>query len=124
LTKKVRKEVSAMARTTYQVILSADGNHKVTASTDDPAELKESLDSAKNVYEWMEYFIQQGELHRIKDVIPGKAQPEQASESSAAPLCGIHQKSMKWVDKNGGFWSCHEKNEDGSWCKYRPARSA
>jgi hypothetical protein len=44
-----------MARTTYRVILSADGNHKIEASTDDPADLKTALDEVKNAYKWMEY---------------------------------------------------------------------
>jgi hypothetical protein len=58
-----------MARTTYQIVLSTDGTHKLTASTDDPAELKNAMDHLKNTYKWMEYFIQQGELHKIKDVV-------------------------------------------------------
>src|SRR6266851_5193989 len=102
-----------MARTTYRVILSTDGNHKIEASTDDPAELKAALDQVKNAYQWMEYFIQQGELHKIKDVVPAKREAETAAGPTEAPLCGIHQVPMKWIDRNGGFWSCHEKSEDG-----------
>ena len=41
---------------------------------------------------------------------------------TGAPICAVHQKAMTWVNKNGGFWSCHEKNPDGSWCKWRPPR--
>jgi hypothetical protein len=109
-----------MARTTYQIVLSTDGTHKLTASTDDPAELKNAMDSLKNAYKWMEYFIQQGELHKIKDVVTMQNASEQAA--SDAPICAIHKIAMKWIDKNGGFWSCHKKNDDGSWCNWRPGK--
>lgn len=112
-----------MTRTTYQVILSTDGTHKLTASTDDPAELKSVMDSLKNAYKWMEYFIQQGELHKIKEIITMQASSEKAA-STDAPSCAIHKIPMKWIDRNGGFWSCHKKNDDGSWCNFRPPKAA
>ena len=112
-----------MARTTYQIVLSTDGTHKLTASTDDPAELQKVMDSLKNAYKWMEYFIQQGELHKIKDVVTMQNSAEQKAAPEEAPTCAIHQIPMKWIDKNGGFWSCHKKNDDGSWCSYRPGKA-
>ena len=27
---------------------------------------------------------------------------------------------VKVNGRRGPFWSCHEKNSDGSWCSYRP----
>ena len=87
-----------MARTTYQIILSTDGTHKLTASTDDPAELKTAMDDLKNAYSWMEYFIKQGELHKIKDVVTTKASSEQVAPAEA-PICAIHKTEMKWIDK-------------------------
>jgi hypothetical protein len=122
LTKKVRKGVIKMARTTYQIVLSTDGTHKLTASTDDPIELKNAMDHLKNAYGWMEYFIQQGELHKIKDVVTSEASKKQAA-SADAPVCAVHKIAMNWIDKNGGFWSCHKKNDDGSWCNYRPGKA-
>ena len=47
-----------------------------------------------------------------------------------APICEVHQKPMTMhpagVSKATGksypaFWSCQEKNADGSFCKFRPA---
>jgi hypothetical protein len=48
-----------------------------------------------------------------------------ASEPNAedAPLCAIHKKPMeKRQGKNGMFWSCHSKLEDGTWCPYKPPK--
>ena len=40
-----------------------------------------------------------------------------------APRCEIHSTPMTQVQgKRGLFWSCHQRNLDGSWCSYRPAR--
>ena len=110
-----------MARTIYQLSLSADGNHKVSASTDDPAELKSALEHVKNVYGWMDYFIQQGELGKIKQMMPANTD-QKSADQGAQPVCAVHHESMKWIDRNGGFWSCHKKNGDGSWCNYRPGK--
>jgi hypothetical protein len=110
-----------MARTTYQIVLSTDGTHKLTASTDDPAELKAAMDHLKNTYKWMEYFIQQGELHKIKDVVTMQNVAEQKTATDSAPICAVHNTPMKWIDKNGGFWSCHQKDGD-KWCSYRPGK--
>lgn len=112
-----------MAKTNYRVILSADGNHKVEANTDDPAELTTALDQVKNAYKWLEYYIQQGELHKIREVVPARPQTDKPAASETVPVCAIHEVPMKWIDKNGGFWSCHEKADDGSWCKYRPPKA-
>lgn len=46
-----------------------------------------------------------------------------------APECAIHHTPMKWkapgVSRSGkpyaGFWSCGTKNDDGTWCRYKPA---
>jgi hypothetical protein len=43
------------------------------------------------------------------------------------PICAIHHKPMAWREgitkqtgKHYAFWSCTERNSDGSFCKYRP----
>lgn len=54
--------------------------------------------------------------------------PEQAVN---APVCKIHHTVMTrkpaGVSKNGrkypAFWSCGQKNDDGTWCNYRPEES-
>lgn len=48
-----------------------------------------------------------------------------------APICQVHQVEMKWkppgTSKTGkpyqGFWSCGQKNPDGSWCNYKPPQA-
>jgi hypothetical protein len=36
------------------------------------------------------------------------------------PECAVHHTPMVWVEKGkrGPFWSCRQKNEDGSWCSF------
>lgn len=52
--------------------------------------------------------------------------PEKAQD---VPSCGVHHTAMTWkapgVSKNTGkpypgFWSCGMKNENGTWCTFRP----
>ena len=45
------------------------------------------------------------------------------------PICAIHHKPMTWregVTKETGrhyaFWTCTERNSDGSFCKYKPGK--
>src|SRR5205085_8898934 len=48
---------------------------------------------------------------------PDRQQPE-------LPFCGVHSTPMTQVQgKHGPFWSCHQRNPDGSWCSFKPARS-
>jgi hypothetical protein len=43
------------------------------------------------------------------------------AEDQEPPICGIHNLPIVKVQGNRGeFWSCHQKNADGSWCNYRP----
>ena len=46
------------------------------------------------------------------------------------PICPIHHKPMTWregvssnTNQRYAFWTCTEKNSDGSFCKYRPEKS-
>jgi hypothetical protein len=43
----------------------------------------------------------------------------------ARPVCPVHGKPM-WHQqgKHGWFWSCHQRDEDGSYCSYRPGQAA
>ena len=37
------------------------------------------------------------------------------------PICGVHNVPMVEVKgKHGPFWSCHVRNEDGTFCSYKP----
>lgn len=44
-----------------------------------------------------------------------------AEPDSSAPLCAIHHTPMERREgKNGKFWSCPKRLDDGSWCPYKP----
>jgi len=48
-------------------------------------------------------------------------------EAPQNPICGTHKVPMVWkqgvsrsTGKPYGFWGCSIKNEDGTWCNYKP----
>ena len=119
-----------MPNTKYQVNLCVDGKHSVSVQSDDPAAVTEGLLWAKKTW---------GQLVRL----PGKSFQTPSQDASVPtdpavkseaphqdrasdqgddepPICAVHQVPMVRVQgRKGPFWSCHEKNEDGSWCSYR-----
>ena len=45
----------------------------------------------------------------------------QSQKNGPVPICENHQTPMVRVKgKHGPFWSCHQKDNDGNWCDYRP----
>ncbi len=101
-----------MANTTYQVILSSDGKHTVIVSSDEQAAIDAAL-------QW-----QQATYDRLvaRYGLKGEQRRKNGETVEAAPQCAIHHIPMAQVQgRLGQFWSCHEKNLDGSWCSYRPA---
>ncbi len=102
-----------MAQTTYQVTLSAGGRVAVTVSTDDPAEMKAGLAWAQLAYK---HLVDGQEEKQAK----GKeSQAEEAQEET--PICAVHHVPMvRQKGRYGYFWSCHERNADGSFCSYKP----
>ncbi len=96
-----------MTQTTYQITLSIDGNHSVSVSGDDPTELSDALAWAKGIYLKLDALAQK--------------QHEDEPPEGDPPLCELHQVPMTWQKgRKGHFWSCHQKNPDGSWCDYKP----
>jgi hypothetical protein len=69
-------------------------------------------------------------LHHIKEHVnaahsvlesASQAQSSPVTTDQEPPLCGVHNIPMVWQKgKRGDFWSCHEKDPDGSYCSYRP----
>lgn len=109
-----------MNRNTYQVVMSADGNHKVIVTLGSPIGIDTALAWAKDTY---------GKLQArasIKTPQPGVVgnghrHKELGLFEGETPECEIHNIPMVRVEgRRGPFWSCHEKNPDGSWCNYRP----
>ena len=97
-----------MAETKYQVILFVNGNHSVSVTSDDPAALTEGLVWAKKTYQTL--------------ASRAARKSREQGEEEEIPVCEVHDVPMvRQEGKYGPFWSCHQRNEDGSFCSYRPA---
>jgi hypothetical protein len=99
-----------MAQVTYEVALSSSGRYSVSVKGEDPKSIEEALGWAKEI---------QAQLARARQVAEGE-KPE-AKAQGEVPTCQVHGVPMvKQNGKFGPFWSCHERNEDGSFCSYKP----
>ena len=106
-----------MANTTYQVSLSTDGHHTVTVTGDDAKELRAVLAWAKAMH---------AALVAQNSIGSGAAtEAEMDAPDGAAPVCAVHQVPLvRMTGKRGPFWSCHQKQDDGRFCTYRPPTAA
>ena len=102
-----------MASITYEVSIGSNGKPTVRVTADDPQ-------AARDAIPW----IAQTYARLLQDC---KAVPRPAStlveeqEAEEPPSCTVHQVPMVRVQgRKGRFWSCHEKNPDGSWCRFKP----
>ena len=103
-----------MAQTTYQVILSSDGKHTVIATSDDPVTAKQACAWAKDTYDRLV------QIYGLKYEQYQKGRENGNGEN--APVCGVHNLPMvRQNGKHGPFWSCHQRNADGSFCSYKPS---
>ena len=105
-----------MAQTTYEVRLALDGNHTVSVRSADPSDMKVAMAWAKATYEALaaRYGDKSASHDQAHDEVP--AEP---------PICGVHDIPMVRVaGKNGPFYSCHERDEQGRFCSYRPSNGA
>ena len=94
-----------MNRTLYEVTMSTDGAHKVTVTVEDPGGIDAALAYAQGTY---------------AKLMESGTHAGNGNGSDDAPICGLHRSSNVRVSgRRGPFWSCHEKNLDGSWCSYR-----
>jgi hypothetical protein len=107
-----------MSQTTYQVVLSTDGKHKVIASGNDEASAIAAVTWANTVYDRLvaKYGLKHEQYSKN-----GQEEQGEPKSDDPTPECAVHHVPMQQVQgKRGPFWSCHEQNEDGSWCNYRP----
>ena len=109
-----------MPKVIYEVTLSPDGKHSVSVKSDDPISLKDALPVAKK--------IQESLADRPNASTAVSSAPKQTTlpmdTDPQAPVCGFHSTPMVQVmGKHGPFWSCHQRNPDGSWCSFKPARA-
>jgi hypothetical protein len=111
-----------VGETKYQVKLAIDGKHTVSVASDDPAAVTEGLVWAQETYKKL-VRLRHGEAGQAGAQVVDQGGNDE-DEPGVPPQCGIHGGAMDWVDKNGGFWSCHRRNDDGSWCKYRPPKAS
>src|SRR4051812_42052241 len=110
-----------MAKVIYEIILSHDGKHSVSVKSDDPLSLQEALPLARQLQAGLSQV--EGSASPTPPINPPPA-PQPDLQQLQAPLCGVHSTPMTQVQgKHGPFWSCHEKNLDGSWCSFRPGRA-
>lgn len=86
--------------------MSTDGTHNVTVTVEDPGDIDAALAYAQGTYAKL---MSADKLPRIRPT------------NDTPPECGVHHIAMVLVQgKKGPFWSCHQKNFDGSWCSYKP----
>ena len=110
-----------MSQLIYEITLFYDGKYSICVKSDDLLSLKDALPLAKKVQQEL---AQGSETQAAAPSVPQQAPLPSVESQSQAPLCGIHATLMTQVQgKRGLFWSCHQRNLDGSWCTYRPARA-
>ena len=96
------------------------GNEMIVVRSDD---FQDFMDAIGNI----------GQLIPKTKAFPEDSGPQATPQSqvTSAPTCGIHNIPMVWkapgVSKTSGkpypgFWSCKERNQDGSYCKFRPEK--
>jgi hypothetical protein len=108
----------------YQVNLSVDGKHSVSVQSDDPAAVTEGLVWAKKTWGQLVRLPGKGVQTPTEEPVERIPQAVQSTpDDEHPPACAVHQLPMIRVQgKKGAFWSCHQKNEDGSWCSYKPPK--
>ena len=91
--------------------MSTDGQRKVRVTIEDPGGTDAALAWAKATHAKL-----------MRSEVPANGQIAEPMEHTEAPECGYHHLPMvRMQGRLGPFWSCHEKNLDGSWCNFRPA---
>jgi hypothetical protein len=109
-----------MSEIKYTVSVVVNGQHVVNVESDDPiitSKVVESLGQTFRVSPLARRADEPAPAPRPKQAISA---PLFAVPAAQEPVCQIHGKPMAWVNRNGGFWSCHNRMNDGSWCKYKP----
>jgi hypothetical protein len=113
-----------MNRATYEVTLTVDGRHSVSVQSDEPAAVTEGLVWAQDTYKKLIRLAQSQQVKPSREAATTaleSASYQRVDAETEAPICGVHGIPMIWQKgRKGYFWSCHEKNSDGSWCSYKP----
>jgi hypothetical protein len=89
---------------------------------DDPAAVTEALVWAKKTWGPLVRLLGKSSQSLTKE---GWEQINESvsitTDGEEPPICAVHNLPMVRVHgKQGDFWSCHQKNEDQTWCSYKP----
>src|SRR3712207_441705 len=98
-----------MATITYQVTIGTGGQPTVSVTSDDPQAARDAIPWLAQTY---------ATLLKDSKAVPAPATTivkDQQAQNEEAPICAVHQVPMVRVQgRRGPFWSCHEKNQNGS----------
>lgn len=110
-----------MAKTT--IYLSTDGKHTVQVETDESEKVSDAFNDAQVIYDQIvaKYGLKASSS-------PTKTSNASPQDAESAPICMVHGVPMNrrpgGVSKTGraypAFWACPIKNDDGSFCNYKP----
>ena len=105
-----------MARTTYEISIDNTDHFFVTVRSDDPAAIEAAVPWTTKMYNRLTA------LSAAAWNAGGRMPEDETAEAGdEPPTCGIHHIPMvRMQGKHGPFWSCHQKNADGSFCSYKP----
>lgn len=97
----------------YEIVLTINGKQTPIAVWDDERSGEMTLELVRYAY---------------KQMISWLADPAKKRERSATnePYCKDHQVPMvarKSRFNSGMYWACPHKQEDGTYCKYKPQKS-
>lgn len=97
----------------YELILSINGQHHDVAAWDDTRSAEMMLELLQCSYKLLQLWL--------SDSTGSQEQP-----AIDQPMCGIHHVPLverKSRFNSGTYRACPHKNEDGTYCKYRPQKS-
>ncbi len=98
-----------------QVILSTDGKHSILVAGNTPKEMESAIKWATAAYDKMV------KRYGLKHEQYAKTNGQTNGNGETVPSCAVHKTPMVRVNgKYGAFWSCRARNNDGSFCKFKP----
>lgn len=110
----LRKEVITMSdKNQYKLILSVNDQQHEVAAWDDIRSGEMTLELLQCSYNLLQLWISNS----------AESQERPAIDQT---MCGTHHVPLverKSRFNSGIYWACPHKNEDGTYCKYRPAKS-
>lgn len=115
--KRIIPNVPEMPYSWNVFMVAPDGSREqFTVRKTDAAEYIKSIDGIKK------YLTEHGYKPEPPKTNGGNGNgASTTAHDETAPICGIHKSPMvKRQGKNGSFWSCPKKLDDGTWCPYKP----